>query len=405
LVSFFVINPLSNFLTSLQSLPHSPHIFPPKHDPFQESPASIHFAPPEGTPIYPTSYASRNPSPPNALPKRLLSDEPPRFSSHPMVTPTPLKKPKLSPEEYSRKSKSLGLLCENFCQQTWEANIIGIDEAARALGVERRRIYDIINILESLHIVERECKNRYHWLGFDHLPRVLATIQQEGILGCPCLASEARNMGVLQPDEVIDTAGEDKPDQSVSTSGGQAKKSLGRLSRQYLQLFLVGHPVLSLTDASDRIMGKAEESSEAPPSSIASKAASEKKVALTKEQKTKIRRLYDIANVLASIGLVQKEDGERRARPIFSWVYTWKPQQIRELFRQDPSILYPSHLSWRKNFGSKVSKDGTKISPSEAKKRASQVKSQSNPESQQHVLASIHQHGARDPEEKRQFEK
>jgi hypothetical protein len=313
-----------------------------------------------------------------------------------MVTPTPLKKPKLSPEEYSRKSKSLGLLCENFCQQTWEANIIGIDEAARALGVERRRIYDIINILESLHVVERECKNRYHWLGFEHLPKVLATIQQEGILSCPCLANEARSMGVLQPDEIIDVPAENKPDPTFTTSGGQAKKSLGRLSRQYLQLFLVGHPVLSLTDASDRIMGKAEESPQAP--SPTPRGPSERKVALTKEQKTKIRRLYDIANVLASIGLVQKEDGERRARPIFSWVYNWNPQQIRDLFRRDPTILYPSQMTWRKNHGAKVVKDGT--IPSESKKRTFSLISKMRSESQDRVLAHIHQHGARDFEER-----
>jgi hypothetical protein len=71
---------------------------------------------------------------------------------------------------------------------------------------------------------------------------------------------------------------------------------------------------MSLTEASDRINGKAEE-----PCDIDDPL--ERKAALTKGQKTKIRRLYDIANVLASIGLVQKADGERRTRPTFTWIY------------------------------------------------------------------------------------
>ena len=56
---------------------------------------------------------------------------------------------------YNRKEKSLGELCRRFLflYGTPQKGLLYLDQCTKELGVERRRIYDIINILESFSVI------------------------------------------------------------------------------------------------------------------------------------------------------------------------------------------------------------------------------------------------------------
>ena len=74
-------------------------------------------------------------------------------------------------QAYNRKEKSLGELCRRFLflYGTPTRGLLFLDQCTKELGVERRRIYDIINILESFNVIRRFAKNEYKWRGIDKI--------------------------------------------------------------------------------------------------------------------------------------------------------------------------------------------------------------------------------------------
>ncbi|XP_013926824.1 PREDICTED: transcription factor E2F2-like [Thamnophis sirtalis] len=79
--------------------------------------------------------------------------------------PSP-KTPK-SPGEKTRYDTSLGLLTKKFIHLLSESEdgVLDLNRAAEVLEVQKRRIYDITNVLEGIQLIRKKSKNNIQWMG------------------------------------------------------------------------------------------------------------------------------------------------------------------------------------------------------------------------------------------------
>lgn len=75
----------------------------------------------------------------------------------------------LTPAGSCRYDSSLGLLTKKFIHllKRAEDGILDLNKAAETLQVQKRRIYDITNVLEGIGLIEKNIKNRIYWKGIE----------------------------------------------------------------------------------------------------------------------------------------------------------------------------------------------------------------------------------------------
>lgn len=259
------------------------------------------------------------------------------------VTPTPKKARITGDKSYNRKKKSLGLLAQSFLERfsnSPSGEEVYIDRLAQELAVERRRIYDVVNILESLRIVIKRGKNSYTWMGTTHLPRMFALVQHDAIFEYP---QDALDNGI------IDQKPSDQEIHAAQTNRNMSEsKSLSRLSQLFLRIFLVGHQTLSLPEASDKINKEVTSMDDLAAIGCKDRCPIPDDPVLYKQAamrglKTKIRRMYDISNCFASIGLIKKVDERcmpmESRRPRFRWCYKMSAQDISKVYKDLPEQM------------------------------------------------------------------
>ncbi|XP_061633235.1 transcription factor E2F3-like isoform X1 [Phyllopteryx taeniolatus] len=80
-----------------------------------------------------------------------------------------LKTPKTpkSPPERTRYDTSLGLLTKKFVDLLAQSvdGVLDLNLAAETLQVQKRRLYDITNVLEGIHLIKKKSKNNIQWMG------------------------------------------------------------------------------------------------------------------------------------------------------------------------------------------------------------------------------------------------
>jgi hypothetical protein len=83
---------------------------------------------------------------------------------------------------YNRKEKSLEELSKKFIErfEGKDGIVLELDRVTVQLQVERRRIYDIVNIFESLRVVKKASKNNYVWRGLTEAVHTINLITQNG---------------------------------------------------------------------------------------------------------------------------------------------------------------------------------------------------------------------------------
>ncbi|XP_018530812.1 transcription factor E2F1 [Lates calcarifer] len=122
----------------------------------------------------------------------------PSIGQAPPSTPAPPRVPRNTAEK-SRYDTSLNLTTKRFLNLLSQSadGVVDLNWASQVLDVQKRRIYDITNVLEGIQLISKKSKNNIQWLG-NRLDAALVSRHKE-LQGEVCDLTEAEE----QLDELI----------------------------------------------------------------------------------------------------------------------------------------------------------------------------------------------------------
>uniref|UniRef100_UPI0037E78B1E transcription factor E2F1 n=1 Tax=Semicossyphus pulcher TaxID=241346 RepID=UPI0037E78B1E len=90
----------------------------------------------------------------------------PSIGPAPPSTPAPPRVPRITTEK-SRYDTSLNLTTKRFLNLLSQSadGVVDLNWASQVLDVQKRRIYDITNVLEGIQLISKKSKNNIQWLG------------------------------------------------------------------------------------------------------------------------------------------------------------------------------------------------------------------------------------------------
>uniref|UniRef100_A0A914KL66 E2F/DP family winged-helix DNA-binding domain-containing protein n=1 Tax=Meloidogyne incognita TaxID=6306 RepID=A0A914KL66_MELIC len=216
----------------------------------------------------------------------------------------------------SRKEKSLGKLCAPFLErvslEAAQGRDVHLESVARSMNVEKRRIYDIVNVMEALEVMQKTNKSFYKWHGLDRLPELMFALQRDAQKGelpikiakvekAMCSFTTNFNLNFNEEkiklkeekhstEELPEDEEEDSAFGPLTSRDRCGKNSLAQLCRRFLMVLLCNpNRAVSLDVVSTMLIKDLDSEGYEPPS------------------RSRCRRLYDIANVLAMMSLVEKK--------------------------------------------------------------------------------------------------
>lgn len=188
----------------------------------------------------------------------------------------------------NRRLRSLSFICQKFLLM-YQLNIpageckqISLGNLASSLGIEKRRVYDIINVVASLKMAVRVCKDKYKWYGNQNLTKHLSELKIYALQN-NLDKQVAQLLKYQQNNNLEDNCNSrlEVPKITVDSEKSEDNR-IGILCQKFVMMFLV------VNEASLNLTGIA-------------------KLVLTAEQgKTGMRRLYDVANVLETLGIIKR---------------------------------------------------------------------------------------------------